>query len=84
MRPRAEGAELDRAPVEEPARGRLLAVGEGLLLDPVYTGKSMGALLDLIDKGYFQAGENILFLHTGGTPALFPYRSEILGHISES
>ncbi len=63
---------------------RLLAVGEGLLLDPVYTGKSMGALLDLIDKGYFQEGENILFLHTGGTPALFPYRTEILDHIAET
>jgi D-cysteine desulfhydrase family pyridoxal phosphate-dependent enzyme len=60
---------------------KLLAQTEGLLLDPVYTGKSMSALIDLIDKGYFREGENILFVHTGGTPALFPYRSKILEHL---
>jgi D-cysteine desulfhydrase family pyridoxal phosphate-dependent enzyme len=60
---------------------RLAAQAEGLLLDPVYTGKSMSGLLDLIQKGYFREGANILFLHTGGTPALFPYRGEIVEHL---
>jgi D-cysteine desulfhydrase family pyridoxal phosphate-dependent enzyme len=58
---------------------RLLARMEGILLDPVYTGKSMAGLLDLVGKGWFRDGENVVFLHTGGTPALFPYREEILG-----
>lgn len=46
---------------------------EGLLLDPVYTGKTMSGLIDLVRKGRFQSNENIVFWHTGGTPALFPY-----------
>ncbi len=56
----------------------LLARGEGILLDPVYTGKSMSALLDLAGKGFFRKGEKVVFLHTGGAPALFPYRKGIL------
>ncbi len=56
----------------------LLAREEGVLLDPVYTGKSMGALLDLAGKEYFREGEKVVFLHTGGTPALFPYRAGIM------
>lgn len=55
-----------------------LARNDGLLLDPVYTGKSMWALKDLVGKGAFQEGEDVVFLHTGGTPALFPYREEII------
>lgn len=50
---------------------RLLARTEGILLDPVYTGKAMAGFLDLIKKGVFKAGENILFLHTGGLPSVF-------------
>jgi len=61
---------------------RVVARSEGLLLDPVYTGKSVAGMLDLMRKGYFKAGRNILFLHTGGTPALFPYRSQLLEHLS--
>jgi 1-aminocyclopropane-1-carboxylate deaminase/D-cysteine desulfhydrase-like pyridoxal-dependent ACC family enzyme len=57
---------------------QLFARSEGLLLDPVYTGKSAAGMLDLMDRGYFGQGENILFVHTGGTPALFPYRAEIM------
>lgn len=53
---------------------RSAARDDGLLLDPVYTGKSMWALKDLVEKGVFQEGEDVVFLHTGGTPALFPYR----------
>ncbi len=56
----------------------LAARDEGLLLDPVYTGKSMAGLLDLTGRGFFQEGEEVVFLHTGGTPALFPYRTDIL------
>jgi len=63
---------------------KLAARTEGLLLDPVYTGKAMTGLIDLIQKGYFREGENILFLHTGGTPALFPYKSRILDHLAET
>ena len=57
----------------------LVAREEGVILDPVYTGKSMAGLLDLAGKGYFRSGERVVYLHTGGTPALFPYRGEILG-----
>lgn len=44
---------------------------EGLLLDPVYTARAAGGMLDLIRKGFFQRGETVLFWHTGGQPALF-------------
>ncbi len=48
---------------------------EGLILDPVYTGKAMFALMDLIRKGLFQRGEKILFWHTGGIFGLFPKKA---------
>ena len=47
---------------------------EGLLLDPVYTGKAMAALFDLARRGQFNATDQIVFWHTGGTAALFAYR----------
>jgi len=56
---------------------RLVAETEGILLDPVYTGKAMSGFLDLVEKGYFEKGSNVVFLHSGGTPALFPYRKEL-------
>jgi D-cysteine desulfhydrase family pyridoxal phosphate-dependent enzyme len=56
----------------------LLAREEGLLLDPVYTGKAMAGFLDLVGEEYFGKARNVVFLHTGGTPALFPYRDQIL------
>ncbi|HEX4654048.1 MAG TPA: D-cysteine desulfhydrase family protein [Candidatus Udaeobacter sp.] len=49
----------------------LFATLEGLLLDPVYTGRAAAGLIDLIRKGFFNKNETILFLHTGGQPALF-------------
>jgi D-cysteine desulfhydrase family pyridoxal phosphate-dependent enzyme len=49
----------------------LLAREEGILLDPVYTGKAMAGLIDLIQQGYFGADKTVVFLHTGGSPALF-------------
>jgi L-cysteate sulfo-lyase len=51
----------------------LLARTEGLLLDPVYSGKGMAGLIDLVRKGHFRAGQNVVFLHTGGSVALFGY-----------
>ncbi len=62
----------------EPNAGTLDAVRqaaslEGLLLDPVYTGKAFAGLLDGIAKGAFEGDGPVLFLHTGGSPALFAY-----------
>lgn len=51
----------------------ILARTEGILLDPVYTGKAMSGLIGLIRKGFFKKGQNVMFLHTGGSPALFSY-----------
>jgi len=51
----------------------LLAKTEGILLDPVYTGKAMAGLIDLIRKNYFRKNENVLFIHTGGSPAIYEY-----------
>jgi D-cysteine desulfhydrase len=52
---------------------RLTARVEGLLLDPVYTGRAMGGLIDMVRRGLIGADETILFWHTGGMPALFAY-----------
>jgi len=52
---------------------KLLARTEGILVDPVYTGKAMAGLIDLVRNGYFKKSEKILFLHTGGSPALYAY-----------
>jgi L-cysteate sulfo-lyase len=54
---------------------RLACEQEGVLLDPVYSGKAMAALIDLIRRRYFRKGDNILFIHTGGAVALFGYLS---------
>src|SRR5882724_3539384 len=56
---------------------RLMARSEGIILDPVYTGRAFGALTDLIRKGVFKRGETVLFWHTGGAPALFAYAKEL-------
>jgi L-cysteate sulfo-lyase len=47
--------------------------GERMLLDPVYSGKGMAGLIDLVRKGYFAKVQNVVFLHTGGSVALFGY-----------
>ena len=58
---------------------RLSARAEGLLVDPVYTGRAMAGLIDLIRRGVFgKKDEIILFWHTGGTSALFAYAEELL------
>jgi D-cysteine desulfhydrase family pyridoxal phosphate-dependent enzyme len=53
---------------------RLLARTEGLILDPVYTGRAAAGMIDLIRQGYFKPNETVLFWHTGGTPAIFSDR----------
>lgn len=55
---------------------RLLARLEGLLLDPVYTGKAMAGMMKVVREGRFGPDENVVFLHTGGWPALFAYQEE--------
>ncbi len=57
---------------------RLFARLEGVLLDPVYTGKAAAGLIDLVRQGHFKEGEKVLFLHTGGSPALYAYQETIL------
>jgi len=57
----------------------MLAKTEGILTDPVYTGKALAGLIDLSRKGVFKKGENVLFVHTGGSPALYVYMKAILG-----
>ena len=58
---------------------RMFAEYEGLLLDPVYTGRGAAGMIDLIRKGFFKRDETVLFLHTGGLPALFAdqYRNQL-------
>ncbi len=50
---------------------RLFASSEGLLIDPVYTGRAAAGMIDLIRKGFFTRADTVLFWHTGGSPALF-------------
>jgi D-cysteine desulfhydrase len=57
----------------------MMAKTEGILLDPVYTGKAMAGLIDLSRRGYFRKGEKVLFVHTGGSPGLYAYIRPILG-----
>nr|WP_229893377.1 D-cysteine desulfhydrase [Rahnella sp. LAC-M12] len=56
---------------------KLLAEQEAMLLDPVYTGKAMAGLLDGIERGLFPDEGPILFIHTGGAPALFAYHPQV-------
>ena len=56
---------------------RLVASKEGLILDPVYTGKVVAGLIHRIRDGAYAECDNVLFIHTGGHPALFAYEPEI-------
>jgi L-cysteate sulfo-lyase len=56
---------------------RLLARYEGILLDPIYTGKAFAALVGDIKRGRLTAGERVVFVHTGGLPLLFSYAQEL-------
>lgn len=55
----------------------LLARLEGLLFDPVYSGKALAGMIDLVTSGYFEGAKNIVFLHTGGSAALFAYADQL-------
>jgi len=63
---------------------QMLARTEGLLLDPVYTGKVMAGLIGLARAGEWRAGERVLFLHTGGLPSLHAYEHVVLGEAAPS
>lgn len=56
----------------------LAARNEGLVLEPIYSGKAFAGLIDHIRKGQFTKDQTVIFVHTGGTPALFAYADEIL------
>ena len=56
----------------------MFALTEGILLDPVYTGRAAAGMVDLIRQGVIRRNETVLFWHTGGTPALFAYADELL------
>jgi D-cysteine desulfhydrase family pyridoxal phosphate-dependent enzyme len=56
----------------------LVARTEGIILDPVYSSKAMAGLIDHIRQGRLGRGEQVVFLHTGGTPALFAYAEDVL------
>jgi 1-aminocyclopropane-1-carboxylate deaminase len=58
---------------ETKAAIRLCARLEGMITDPVYEGKSMQGMIDLVGKGYFPAGSKVLYAHLGGAPALNGY-----------
>ncbi len=66
--------------VGEPEREAiaLFARREGVLLDPVYTGRAAAGLLDLLRSGRFGRAQSVLFWHTGGAPALFPYAADLM------
>ncbi len=55
----------------------LLARLEGLLFDPVYSGKALAGLIDLVQKGFFREAKNIVFIHTGGSAGLFAYADHL-------
>jgi L-cysteate sulfo-lyase len=57
--------------------GYVVARLEGLLFDPVYSGKALAGMIDLVRKGHFDGAKNIVFLHTGGSAALFAYAGQL-------
>jgi len=56
---------------------KLVARTEGILLDPVYTSKAMAGLIDFIRQRRFKKDDNVIFIHTGGTPGLFVYKEQL-------
>ena len=56
---------------------KLVARTEGIILDPVYTSKAMACLIQHIKQNKFDRSDTVIFLHTGGTPALFAYNDDI-------
>ena len=67
---------LARSPTRSRSEAiRIAARGDGILLDPVYSGKGFAGLIGLARAGFFKADENVVFLHTGGAVALFAYEN---------
>lgn len=60
----------------------LVARREAVLLDPIYSGKAMAGLIDHIRRGMFSAEDHVIFIHTGGTPALFAMNNELMESFS--
>jgi 1-aminocyclopropane-1-carboxylate deaminase/D-cysteine desulfhydrase-like pyridoxal-dependent ACC family enzyme len=56
---------------------RLLGRTEGILLDPIYSGRAMAGLIDRVRQGKVGKDETVVFVHTGGVPALFAYNEEL-------
>jgi L-cysteate sulfo-lyase len=59
----------------------LAARMEGILLDPVYSGKGFAGMVGLVREKFFKEGDNVVFLHTGGSVALFAYQDLLSRHI---
>jgi 1-aminocyclopropane-1-carboxylate deaminase/D-cysteine desulfhydrase-like pyridoxal-dependent ACC family enzyme len=57
---------------------RLMARTEGIILDPSYTAKALAGLIDLAHQGQIESDATVIFLHTGGTPAVFAYAEELV------
>ncbi|MGH2561581.1 MAG: pyridoxal-phosphate dependent enzyme, partial [Thermomicrobiales bacterium] len=62
---------------------KLAARTEGLLLDPIYTGKAMAGLIDHAQHGIVGQDDAVVFIHTGGQPALFAFKDEVLAAIDD-
>ena len=58
---------------------RLAAGTEGILVDPVYTGRALGGLIAMVESGEIGRDETVVFWHTGGMPALFAYAADVVG-----
>ena len=74
------GGGRDGAPAGSPSARAVVYPGsaQGLLLDPVYTGKAMAGLIDHARRGLLGKDDSVVFIHTGGLPALFAFKDEIL------
>ena len=57
---------------------KLLAKKESIILDPVYTSKGFAALIDYVQKGIIKKGDNVIYIYTGGSPAIFAYNEDII------
>jgi D-cysteine desulfhydrase len=51
------------------------------VLDPVYTGKTAAGLIGLVKEGYFEKDSTVLFIHTGGAPAIYAYPDDVLADV---
>lgn len=78
------GEAYGRLTVEAAAAIRLAGATEGLLLDPVYTGKAMAGLVDHVRTGRIGAGEVVVFVHTGGAPGIFAQAEALAGFAREA